>query len=52
MRAMLLYSDFVLEQATTDFFLDHQEIKLGPRKVTAPDVDLQSSGSDAQYASQ
>jgi len=52
MRVMLLYSASVLEQATADCFLDYQEIELGPRKIAAPDVDLLSSGSDAQSASQ
>ena len=51
-KAMLLHSASVLDLATTVCFLDHQEIKFGPRKMAAPDVDLLSSGSEGQSASQ
>ena len=40
-----------LEQATTVCFFGHQETRLGPKNTQAPDVDLLSSGSEAQSAS-
>ena len=51
-KVMLLYSASVLDLATTVCILDHQEIKFGPRKIAAPDVDLLSSGSEAYFALQ
>ncbi|PNX61347.1 hypothetical protein L195_g060622, partial [Trifolium pratense] len=45
--ARLLYSASALDLATSVCFLDHQETRLGPTKMQAPDVDLLSSGSDA-----
>jgi len=50
--ARLRYSASVLERATNVCFLDHQEIKLGPKKIQAPKVDQRSSISDAQSTSQ
>jgi len=57
MRAMLLYFASVLDLATTDCFLDLQEIRLGQerqllQKWASPEVDLLSLGSEAQSASQ
>ena len=49
---MLLYSNSELDHATTVCFLDHQEIKFGLRMIATPDVDLLSSGSEAQSTSQ
>lgn len=49
--AKLLYSASILERAITCCFRD-QDIKLGPRKVVAHEVDLLSSTSDAQTISQ
>jgi len=51
-NAKLRYSASVLDLATTDCFFDHQDTKLDPKKMAAPEVDLLSSGSDAQSASQ
>lgn len=51
-KARLLYSTSVLEHATTDCFLDHQEMRFGPKKTQAPEVDRLSSGSEAQSAPQ
>ena len=50
-NAKLWYSASVLDLATTDCFLDHQDTRLDPKKMAAPEVDLLSSGSDAQWAS-
>ena len=47
-KARLRYSASVLDFATTDCFFDHQETKFEPKKMAAPEVDLLSSGSDAQ----
>ena len=50
--ARLLYSTSVLDLAIRGYFLDHQEPRFGPRKAHAPEVDLLSSISDVQSASQ
>lgn len=50
--ARLLYSASVLDLETTCCFLDYYEIKLEPKNTQNLDVDLPSSGSDAQSASQ
>jgi len=47
-----MYLASVLDLATTDCFLDHQEMRLGPRNIAAPEVDLLSLGSEAQSTSQ
>lgn len=48
----LLHSASVLEEAITSCFRDHQDIKLGPIKLAAPEVDHWSSTSNGQSASQ
>jgi len=45
------YSASVLNLTVTYCFLDHQEIKLGPKKTPEPEVDLLLSTSKAQSAS-
>jgi len=50
--ARLRYSSSVVDLATKSCFLAHHETKLGPRKMQAPEVDLRSSWSAAQSASQ
>jgi hypothetical protein len=49
---MDLYSASLLDLETVDcFFADH-EIKLEPKKITKPPVDLRSSEHPAQSASE
>ena len=50
--ARLLYSASVLDLASRGCFLEHEENRFGPRKTHALEVDLLSSISDAQSASQ
>jgi len=50
--ARLRYSALAMDRATTICCLDHQEIRLLPKKIHAPEVDFLSSISDAQTASQ
>src|ERR1044072_1608321 len=50
--AKLLYSASVLLLATTCCFLDHQDMRLGPKNNVAPEIDLLSSTSVAQSASE
>lgn len=45
------YSALVLDLAMTNYFLDHQKMRLGPRKMHVPKVEQWSSGSEAQLAS-
>lgn len=41
-----------LTAKATCCLLDHHEMRLGPKKTAAPEVDLLSSTADAQSASQ
>jgi hypothetical protein len=47
-----LYSASVLDRETVGCFLEHQEIKLEPKNVAKPPVDLRSSEHPAQSASE
>jgi hypothetical protein len=47
-----LYSAYVLDLDTVAFFLELQEIKLGPKYTSKPPVDLLSSTHPAQSASE
>jgi hypothetical protein len=50
--ARLLYSASVLDLATRVCFFELQETRFGPKKMQEPEVDLLSSTSEAQSASQ
>lgn len=50
--ARLLYSASALDRATSVCFLAHQDTKLWPKNMHAPDALLLSSGAEAQSASQ
>jgi len=47
-----MYSASTQDLATTGCFMDHQEMRLGPKNIAAPEVDLLSSGSATKSASQ
>ena len=47
-----LYSALVLERDTVACFLAFQDIRLDPRKIAKPPVDLLSSGHPTQSASE
>jgi hypothetical protein len=47
-----LYSTSVLDRDTVAYFLELQEIRLGPRKTTNPPIDHQSLGYPAQSMSE
>ena len=49
--AKLWYSAFVLDLATTCCFWDRHDMRLGPKWIVEPKVDLLSSISEAQFAS-
>jgi len=49
--AKLLYSTSILDLVVTCCLQDHQDIRLGPRKIAEPDVDIFSFTSEAQSAS-
>lgn len=51
-RARLTYSASVLDLEITGCFLAHQETKFGSMKMQAPEVDLLSTRSNPQSASQ
>jgi len=51
-RARLLYPASVLDLAKTFCFFDHQNTRLGPKQISALEVDSISSRSEAQSASQ
>ena len=50
--AKFMYSASAQDLATTGCFMDHQEMRLGPKNIAAPEVDLLSSGSATKSASQ
>ena len=52
MSAKFLHLASVIDLAIGSCFLDHQDIKLGPRNMQELGVDHLSSISKAQYASQ
>jgi hypothetical protein len=49
--AMVLYSASVLDRDTAFYFLEHHEIKFGPRNTTNPPEDFLRSPHPAQSAS-
>lgn len=51
-RSKHLYSAPVLDQDTMCCFLDCHDIRFDPRRTQNPEVDLLSSGSEAQSSSQ
>ena len=51
-KAKLRYSALVLDLDITACFFELQDTRLPPRKIQKPKVDVLSSGSQAQLASQ